>query len=321
MLSPDDNSGVFTFLVGLIVIVMVGVGLSVVIDSRFQWNSSSKELKHQIDAYASELSNLKAYHDGQARRLQESNGKRKALLAERDQVMKNAGGHGGQSEALQVAKDSLLAEISAVENRFKDYRRQYRNSIWAASVGESLGTISISGGRDYNECSITKVTDAGLEIRHEHGFARIQAPDLSRELQDRFQWDDEERRQLLINEQTLQEKMASAGEDPKAKALTPRQKAAQSRAAEREKINALRDQVIAWKRKVRSIRSEYSTADSNARSTGRGNSVPGSLETWKAKAARMRGELDKANAELQVSKMKLRDVSPNDRLLDADIEP
>ena len=42
--------------------------------------------------------------------------------------------------------------------------------------------------------TITKVTEVGLEIRHEHGIARIQVSDLEGIWQQRFQWDDEERR-------------------------------------------------------------------------------------------------------------------------------
>jgi hypothetical protein len=63
-----------------------------------------------------------------------------------------------------------------------------------------LGNLKVRNGREYLQATILRVTDVGLEIRHEDGIARIQAPDLDSKWQDRFQWKDDERRKVLAAE-------------------------------------------------------------------------------------------------------------------------
>jgi hypothetical protein len=49
--------------------------------------------------------------------------------------------------------------------------------------------LTTRDGREYLQAVISRVTDVGLEIRHEHGTARIQAADLDASYQERFQWE------------------------------------------------------------------------------------------------------------------------------------
>lgn len=84
--------------------------------------------------------------------------------------------------------------IAAMEQEFSRYRKGYRDQARAGAIGQSLGNLTIRGGREYRQAVITRVTGEGLEIRHENGLARLQAEDLAPALQERFQWNDEERR-------------------------------------------------------------------------------------------------------------------------------
>jgi hypothetical protein len=45
MLSSDDHPGLFTFMVGLIVIVFVAVGMSMVVDKKFSFSKNSNNSK------------------------------------------------------------------------------------------------------------------------------------------------------------------------------------------------------------------------------------------------------------------------------------
>lgn len=72
--------------------------------------------------------------------------------------------------------------------------------------------------------TISKVTDVGLEIRHEHGIARIATEDLPPPWGERFMWGDEERRD--------REKAALRQREEEAAAILARAKEDESRAEE-----------------------------------------------------------------------------------------
>ena len=191
----------------------------------------------------------------------------------------------------------------------------------------SLDTLTIRGGRAYQQATIARVTDVGLEIRHEHGIARIQAPDLDSKLQDRFQWSGEERRSRLEEERENHEGEAAkeaAGETdgigsgeavaepipaPQMKRIPPTHPP-----EDPEKLQRLRLQVSGWTAKVSQLRIDRAEASSRA-SYGNQSSVPGSLETWVARSARLGRELLRAQAALAAAKADLATLAPNDPLL------
>jgi hypothetical protein len=53
---------------------------------------------------------------------------------------------------------------------------------------KKIGTLTLRGDREYREAVITRVTEVGLEIRHQHGIARILSAELGPKWQNRFQW-------------------------------------------------------------------------------------------------------------------------------------
>jgi hypothetical protein len=191
-------------------------------------------------------------------------------------------------------------------------------------VGQSLGNLSLRGGREYRQAVISRVTDVGLEIRHEHGIARIQAPDLDASMQDRFQWNDEERRARLAAEKADHDSIApppAPEDEPVAKIKRPSPSTKKTDSSKDEvdpdELSMLRSNVIAWKSKVVQLDADRSQAISSA-SYGGQSSVPGSLETWQAKASRLGGELARARAKLAEAKAALMVVSPDDSLLRPD---
>ena len=327
MLSSEDHPGVFTFMVGMIVVVMVAVGLSVVADKHRVFSGGTGELKREISASAFEISELSAQTAAQALLLENaSSSLSKGSNAHRE-LSAQLETQRQRQAAMEKSRLEIREAITALEGDFSRYRATYRQKNWTAAVGESLGTLTIRGGRAFQQATITRVTDVGLEIRHEHGIARIQAPDLEPKMQDRFQWSDEERRSRLKEEEEnlmgKPDKVDSeivAGEEAVAEVIadppvpTVNRYQNPNAAEDAEKLRLLRFKVSGWNAKVRKLRSDRMEASSRG-SYGNQASVPGSLETWVARSARLGRELLRAQAALAVAKSELAAVSPNDALL------
>lgn len=323
MLDFDEHTGIFTFLGGMIVLVLVAVGFSLLLDKRFKFSSGVNEIRREIEADAADLRTITQRHEDLSTEFARAKMTRVDSSKEHTELTRKLGTLNQQLQSLRGRKADLEIAVGQVGAEFSSYRSKYRARTWAKAVGEKLGTLTLRSGREYKDSIITKVTDVGLEIRHEHGIARVQAPDLPHAMQERFQWSDEERRLRLKKEdERLHGKPGDAfgAQNPQP---TPGEKNFQpvtatdkeaERAAERLQLHALREQVRGRKAKVARLSSERSQAAMNAH-YGNAKSVPGSLETWQSRHARLDRELVKASVELQMAKSRLAEVAPSDPLL------
>lgn len=314
MFSNDENSGVFTFMVGMIVLVMAGVGLSLVVDRRFKFSSGVGQTRRDIASQTAELDELTRRADERGRELETSGTRLHAAARGHRDITASLDAVRKRQMVLEADRSQLRDSVAALEAGFSDYRSDYRRRTWTAAVGEFLGTLTIRSGRQYLQASISRVTDVGLEIRHEDGIARVQAPELDRQFQDRFQWDDEQRRTRLKEEYELLEGKPAGRPEPPTSESRVVTKPESSSATDPAELNRLRQHVIAWKMKVTTLRSEWTDAISRA-SYGRQGSVPGSLETWAAKSARLGRDLARAQAGLATARSDLSMVAPGDPLL------
>lgn len=323
MLEFDEHSGIFTFLGGMIVLVLVAVGFSVLLDKRFKFSSGVNEMRREIEADAADLREITRRHEHLSTEFARAKLTRVDFSKEHTGLTRKLGTLNQQVQSLRGRKADLEIAVGKVGAEFSAYRSKYRTRIWGKAVGEKLGTLTLRGGREYKDSTITKVTDVGLEIRHEHGIARVQAPDLPHAMQDRFQWNDEERRVRLKKEDerlhgkpgdalAAQNPQPPPGEENFQPVATTDKEA--ERAAERAQLRALREQVRGRKAKVARLSGEKSQAAMNAH-YGNAKSVPGSLETWQSRHARLDRDLVKASVELQIAKNRLAEVSPSDPLL------
>lgn len=324
MLSDDNNSGILTFLVGLILVVMAAVGLSVLLESRFSFSRNTRELETVIAADKEEIARLTLRNEESQSELASAAPRLTAveneLKALRPKLRENQAKLAELTQRLEETKRS----IPALGEQFEAYRKRYREQTWAEAVGQSLGDLEVRGGKVYQDARITKVTEVGLEVRHADGIARIQGPDLPEALQDRFQWNDQERMKRLQEEIAHREAMSRPDGDPapKPKPLVSKPNAplrkpgaspARPVSADQAKIDAARKKVVGWKSRVSQLASERSTAQSKAYNSQ--TSVPGSLETWQSRASRLTLELSKAKGELAAAKAELEMVNPGDALL------
>jgi hypothetical protein len=322
MLSADDHPGVFTFMVGMIVLVMAGVGLSLVIDRRLSFSSGKLRTQREINLDAAELESLAATRDERSRLLESRTAKPQNSSESAAEILGRTETMRQRQAILEDARKQLHQAIAGIEDDFSRFRAEYRRSTWTGAQGEKLGNLALANGREYRDATITRVTDVGLEIRHSDGIARIQAPDLDPKIQDRFQWNDEERRKILKQESEHLEGIA-AGPVEEVPAITAgiavppvsqSRRPLANKAPDSNELATLRRLVIGWKSKVAKLRLERSVALSNS-GYGSQTSVPGSLETWGAKAARLGNELARASSELAVAKSNLAAVAPADPLL------
>lgn len=317
-LAPDDNSGIVTYLVGLTVLVLSAVGLSILVDKRFSFSSDVKDLEGEISDNARVIDELTIARDRKSELLSSGDDTQVANGREYKHLKSAAKTFEQERGTLQNQADILNQDIAEISSSFSSYRSAYREKVWRGAIGEALGEVRLKDGRVFRDVSITKVTEVGLEVRHEHGFARLQGPDLSQELQYRFQWNDEERRQRLQQELALQASIGRPVEvtpEPRSRRSSNARAARHHRAgSSSEEIAEQRRLVVGWRKKVSTLRSEKRQADRNARS-GRAVSVPGSLETWPAKSSRLGRDLSKAQAALASAKGKLAAMSPRDPAL------
>lgn len=299
------------FAVGMIVLVMAAVGLSVVFDKRGQWNSAKRLNEETISNAAGDISELMARRDAESADWKDLEQRSMQSRREQRKISAKLANFQESRELLVKSKMMLKGDIQLLETQFSEYRVRYRSESWKAAVGEKLGDVKARDGRLYRDAIISTVTPVGLEIRHESGFARLQAPDLSAELQDRFQWNDEERRARLAQEAAARQAIPNPAQLAPTAAVPVRPQLAGR--PDPDAFRNARQQVSAWKLKVSELQSECRTATSNAR--GGSPSVPGSLETWSAKAERLGRDLERARMALSLAKSNLEAISPRDSLL------
>jgi hypothetical protein len=325
MLSADDHPGLFSFMVGMIVIVMAGVMLSLVVDRRLSFSSGKMRNQRELSLERVELEGLVASREERSRLFESQSAKSQMETEVFESTSGKLKALQQQQEVLEKACENLKGEIATLEVDFSAFRERYRKGAWSRAPGEKLGTVVLTNGREYRDATITRVTDVGLEIRHADGIARIQAPELDRKIQDRFQWNDEERRRTLKNEhrnlQSISEAVVeSATTDTSAFSESAARGSLRPQAgggSDALKVSELRRLVVAWKSKVNQLEFDRSEALSNS-GFGNRTSVPGSLETWSAKAARLGNELARANSALAIAKSELAVVAPDDPLLRPD---
>ncbi|MCU0748386.1 MAG: hypothetical protein MUF13_02460 [Akkermansiaceae bacterium] len=317
MISNSDNSGLFSFMVGIIVLVLAAVGLSLLVDKRFNFSSSMSSLNREIESGASELEHLKVLHDHSAAELAKVEPMATRNAEELSSLRQSKAALSGKQKQLAVTSAELTADIEKLEQDFSSYRDTYRNKVRTESVGRKLGDMTLKNGREYKNATIVEVTDVGLEIRHDAGTARIQAPDLDPAMQDLYQWDHAERAKRLSEEEALRHSIGAApGQAATAAApAIKRNPAVKPGAAPAgEDVAKIREKVRAWSLKVSQLEIERSQASINASSSGR-NGGPGGLETWREKADRLVGELARARTQLAAARAELSLASPDDPLL------
>lgn len=302
MSFTNESSGVFGWLMGLVVIVMIGVGMSMMVDRRFQFSSNNKEIETVIREETQQLSDLSARVPKARAKFESLDQPRQLMARELDELKLRLPVSRQRIQELKAGVESLKSGIHSHEESVAAYRRSYRDQTWREAVGEKHSQLTLKSGKLYENTVIQRVTPVGLEISHRDGLARIDFTELDRTWMERFQWRFDERESTI------------AGEEAAAAAAPPVMETAPSpqNTREAENLERLRADVVNWNSKVSALKVQQAEALANAGS-GRA-SVSGGLETWAAKAKRLDAELARAKQQQERARIRLGVVAPDDPL-------
>jgi hypothetical protein len=203
MFANNDQSWLFNCLAGIVLLVLVGIGLSMLVDKRFQFSRNTIALEQEIAADETRLVHLRARKRALSLRFGEDLPKLQLYPQLLRETKLRTADAANRMRRLQIKQADLAHEITATEQSFAALRKQVRQKLWTKAVGERLGNLTTTTGREYKDAVITRITAVGLQISHADGLARIHAPELPPELQDRFQWTAEERLTALQTEERL----------------------------------------------------------------------------------------------------------------------
>ncbi len=318
--DSNDQSGTVGFLVGIIVLVFVGIGFSLMVDKRFKFSSSRISIEETLAAEAHELEAARHRLELAKEQWKKESHPRSGQETELASAKERAGTSDERLKSLKERRAVIEEERKLASAAFEEYQARYRKQVRAEAAGEKLAELASRGGKIYTDVTIRRVTSAGLEIVHSHGPIRLQPEDLDSSWHERFQWDPEEVEKALIQERASEEKhRKSVDKAESARRIEPvvvKPLSKEKQAAEEadKKLAFLRREVIDARGHMNKAELEADRARQEAQ-MNRGRSVPGSLETWDAKARRLDGLSAKFREKYVAARGRLATVSPTDSLL------
>ncbi len=304
------DSSIVASLVGIIILVMIAVVLSIMVDKRM--GSSSQRVAHErtIIENTAELESMRLVHENLLAAAS-AQADARDIAESLDETMRQLQIAHHRREELGNLKSALEAEIQAIIDARETLRLSYRTRERERAVGETLESLTLIDGRTFTDVRISGVSDAGMQIRHADGVARIAASDLPRPWHDRFLWTEDERLALLSRERRLTA-AATAISPPADRPAQPTPPPDVAPISPDDVQAKRRDLQIAREQAIR-IRRELNQATLASR--GRSSSPPGSLETWQQRIARIQRDLTAARARHHAAYSALAAVSPNDPIL------
>lgn len=93
---------------------------------------------------------------------------------------------GQWSRELILKLEGLVDEVEEMEVRNREYVQLAIKSRRARATGKSFDEFVLQDGRVLRKALVTSVDDGGVEVRHEHGAAKLRNSDLCSDQQDLF---------------------------------------------------------------------------------------------------------------------------------------
>ncbi|QJE97220.1 hypothetical protein [Luteolibacter luteus] len=199
LLTSSRGPGVIGTLLALLVLVGFGTLYMFVFDEGLQGGgkrieSVIREDALTIESHKRQIESLKKMID-EGNRLKEQ-----ALEMEQVKVRLESGAKAKAEK--EASRDEAIAIKEAADKAWEDYKDAYRASEWAAAQGEELGDIRSLSGRNYKNVVIRKVEHTGIQITDETGPKSIDSDELPLELQDRFQFSQEKKAEVVTKRDT-----------------------------------------------------------------------------------------------------------------------
>ncbi|MEP4078958.1 hypothetical protein [Haloferula sp.] len=319
MIGSGDNSGTISLLIGVVLVVFVGIGISLVADSRLSFGNTQSTINESIKSDRQKIENLTFSVD----HLQNSWTRDHAPNIGQEQQISDLSGQTSRNRnrlaELRADKAGLEKSIIRIAQQNLDYRVHYKNQARADSVGESLDSITLTDGRSFRSVVIRGFDTSGLRIHHKGGSARIRYSDLPRAWKERFQWHPDEAK---VRKPKPPAEVASEGPETQIEAEDsetngqhdePAVSKKAHEAKDAEKVAEARSHYLIARKSYLDARNQASIARGHAYASNK--SVPGSLETWAERAERMDRISRQRHAGYIKARSALSSVSPGDPLL------
>ena len=180
-------------LVGLCIFMLAVDETLISLGGNESLRSQNRRQKEEIRSLAAQLTELE-HKKIEAAKNQEIAAKLKKIAKENESM----------TAELESLRGKLTAETDALDaaNReFEDYKNQYRDHVRKKAVGETVARLVTLGGVTYENVIIREVTPIGIQIRHADGVKGIPYDELPQDMQDYYQFDAEQKKQALLQEQ------------------------------------------------------------------------------------------------------------------------
>lgn len=309
MFGSDGHEGALTFLFGLIILVLLGVGVTLIADQKMWFGGLGVKMDAELQHRQEEIGHLRAKRDAALDKLRLSESAEKQHQEQFESIELQEYLAQDRCNRANIRMHELGDSIAQTREAFRQYRADLRKKVWAVSVGRHLGDLRLKSGSVYNNAKIMKVTEQGLDIVHKHGASTLPAGDLPSEYQERFQWE----HLFLDRSQSADEgvkTLSSASPLAGNVIRRPEPNAASDR------VSTARASFQAADRKLAAIREDYNHAASMSESS-RSRSVPGSLGTWSDRVVQLKRDLSAAKVAYARARSELVSLSPSDPLLNS----
>lgn len=96
-----------------------------------------------------------------------------------------------QKQAAKIAelgrrRSELENEVAKLDESWASFRQTVLAEHRRGAIGTSLGTLTVSSGRKFENAKVAEIDDAGVTVRHANGSARLRFSDLSADQQLKF---------------------------------------------------------------------------------------------------------------------------------------
>ncbi|NWK56921.1 hypothetical protein HW115_14955 [Verrucomicrobiaceae bacterium N1E253] len=342
----DDSSGIITMLVGVIVLVFVALGFTVIADLNWkQWfETNNRGLAAEKDALQRRINRkeieIQQHHHREA--LIETHREQGEELQDLKAQLTAAG---AEAKLLVQMIEDEKETITFLQKEKDAYRLQYREHARAAAVGKTYPLLSTRLGKKYTGVRILEVNQLGVAISHDHGAARLGYRDMPDDWRQNFMFtarevakaklEDqrrvaqqsrkmEERNRVIRNWQKNQSKMSEIA-SLRTKIASVSMQLSSSRTEARIARNKVRYQEnlrlsrtyarssYSYRRYNDSTGGYYTSSyRPRYRITSSGSkSVPGSLETWEQRAVRYERMVASYEAKLVNLRARLSSLDPS----------
>ncbi len=305
MLSPQDNPILYMIAVGICGLAVAGVGLS----KMSEYDSKVKEMVSELKYYEKEIAETESRLGDRANFLAKDYPELEAKMLANNEINAQLENLKVKKGSLTKRKDELRSSLTSLSKVFSNYQEDYREKTWRMAPGEKIADINLKSGKQYRDVKIAKVTEQGLEIRHDGGTARIMSADLDENLKSRFQWGQAKQKPMMDESVDLAVKVEASRVvqpvGPSAAEIAAKKK----RALEKEElVKILELRSYQWSQKLSILFNARSEAQRNA---GLGIRAPAckGLETWAARAERIGQEITQAEASQEAVRRELSKAS------------